>query len=106
MINLVDQTRPSSNDTAANTVEAVLDDTIGNLGEGHGNLELETVLAQFGQRVLSLDPIQRQIAKTAAINHLEKLKVRRAARMIDALELGTPTGNDGTTSGSGALILL
>lgn len=60
----------SGNGAGPHTVDAVLDATIGTLGEGSGNPDLTAALTEFGRLAMALDPLQRQIARAAAINAL------------------------------------
>ncbi len=99
MIDLKDQTRPSGNGTSPNTIDTVLDDTIGTLSEGFGNADLTTALSEFGKRVPSLDPIQRRIARSGAINALDKFKVRGAAGMVDAALAKAAAVENGESTG-------
>lgn len=105
MIDLKDQTGPSGNGTSPGTVDTVLGDTIGRLKKGYGNTDLATALSEFGKRVPQLDPVQREVARASAVNHLASLKVRGGARMVDAaLASASPNGENATTSGASILL--
>ena len=83
MIDLTDQTAPIPDD-GASVVDRLLEETLGTLTEISGNGDLERALADFGERVRRLNPVQQQLARRGAIVGLEEMKVAGPTKLIDA----------------------
>ena len=73
----------SPNDDNANAVDTVLEATLGQLSDVSDNAELERVLVDFGTRAAALTPVQRPIARAAAIKGLKALGVDGPAGLVD-----------------------
>ena len=65
-------------------VDAMLTETVGGLTEVSTNCEIKEALEQFGTMATSLDVLNRQLARRAAIRKLKPLLGPGTAKLVDA----------------------
>ena len=81
---LTDQTGPIDEGANVNIVDKLLDETLGQLHGASSNPEVEDALKAFAQGAVRFTPLQRALARTGAIRGLDDMKVKGAARLLDA----------------------